>query len=92
MSRPTQQDEYKNIIVAGMWKTRNGHFNSVPIDAKNYDTIMKNLELGCKLILRMRTEESIARSQNPEKTPVAYLEIVPKSEAEAFASRGPKGL
>lgn len=78
-----------NIIITGLWKTKNGHYQSMPVDAKPYDTLQKVLELGGKFIIRNRTEEAIRGAKDPSKTPVAYLEFVPAAEVEAFKVRSP---
>ena len=76
-----------NVILAGMWKTRNGHFHTMSLDKNNLEKILANVAEGGRLLLRLRTEESIARAQNPEKAPVAYLEFITKEQDEQFKSR-----
>lgn len=81
-------NEYKgngNIIVAGLWQTRNGHYHSMPVDTKGYDALQAVFEQGGKFLIRKRTAESIQNSRNPETAPVAYLEFVPKAGVEEFA-------
>ncbi len=79
-----QNNASRNVIVAGLWKTRNGHYNTAPIDAKAYDTLQKCFEQGGKFLIRNRTPESIANAKNPETTPTAYLEFVPAEAVIEF--------
>lgn len=82
-----------NIIVAGLWKTRNGHFNTMTLDNRAIEALSA-AEVGGKFVIRLRTEEAISKAKNPETTPVAYLEFVTKEGVKEFeqskASR--KGL
>lgn len=83
--------EYKNIVIAGVWQTKNGHFNTMALDAKAFDKITGALETGGKFLIRKRSEESISKSANPDTTPPYYLEFVPASEVKAFeASKPPR--
>lgn len=88
--------DYKNVMVTGIWETKNGHFSSMPIDAKAYDTLTRALEQGGKFFIRKRSEESLAKSKNPEKAPKFYLEFMPSSVVKDFEAsrdhRGSKGL
>lgn len=80
-------DKNKNIVVAGLWKTRNGHYNSLPVDEKSFDTLKGVFSKGGKFLVRNRTAEAIANSRNPETAPVAYLEFVPKEAVEEFKAK-----
>ncbi len=83
----SEKQENRTIIVAGLWETRNGHFQSMPVDAKGYDILTRVFENGGKFLIRRRTEEAISRSANPQNAPVAYLEFVPKDAVEAFKAQ-----
>lgn len=86
--------EYKNVVVTGVWPTKNGHFNTMPLDAKSSETLTKAFEMGGKFLIRKRSEESMAKSPNPDKAPPYYLEFVPKSVVDEYnAQKGySKGL
>lgn len=94
MSNETPRDNAnQNVIVAGLWQSRNGHYHTLPIDAKGYDTLQKVFEHGGKFLIRKRTAEAIKNSKDPMKAPVAYLEFVPKEAVDAFNNRPqPQGL
>ncbi len=77
-------EQNKTIIVAGLWKTSNGHYNSMPVDAKAYDALVAAFEQGGKFLIRNRTEAAIQGSKNPDTTPVAYLEFVPAQSVAEF--------
>lgn len=78
--------EYKNVIVAGVWATKNGHFSTMPLDEKALKTLADNAETGGKFLIRKRSEASIAKAQNPETTPQYYLEFVPAEEVKKFTA------
>lgn len=78
-------NDYPNIIVCGVYETRNGHYNTLPIDAKAYDTIQRVLEQGGKFLIRKRSQESMDKAKNPNTTPTHYLEFVPAAEVERFS-------
>jgi hypothetical protein len=85
--------DYKNIVIAGVWETKNGHLNTMPIDAKTFDKLSSVAEIGGKFLIRRRSDASIAGAANPETTPKYYLEFVPASEVKAFsASNKPQGI
>lgn len=77
----------KNVVVAGMWQSRNGHYHSLPVDAKGYDILQACFEQGGKFLIRKRTAEAIQNSRDPSKAPVAYLEFVPKAQVEEFNAK-----
>lgn len=80
-----------NIVLAGLWKTRNGHYASMTYDERNVETALANIHKGGKIIVRLRTPEAMERSNNPN-APVAYLEFVPKEKVEEFKNSRPEGL
>lgn len=84
MSYDNNDNKNKNVIVAGLWQSRNGHYHTLPVDAKAFDTLQKVLEHGGKFLIRKRTAEAIQNSRDPAKAPVAYLEFVPKEAVEEF--------
>lgn len=80
----SKDNGYKNVMIAGVWQTKNGHFNTKPLDAKAFDALQDVLEHGGKFLIRKRSEESMAKAANPETTPPYYLEFVPASEVIAY--------
>lgn len=89
------EKEYPNIVIAGVWPTKGGHFNTLPIDARTVEAL-QNVGPGGKFFIRKRSEKSVAESRNPSSAPLYYLEYVPKSAVDEYnASKGvqtPQGL
>jgi hypothetical protein len=73
-------DPSRNEILVSLWKTRNGHYKTMPVDAKGIEKLQA-VKPGDTLIIRNRTPEAIASSKNPETTPTAYLERVPSEDS-----------
>lgn len=80
----SEDKKYNNVIITGIWPTRNGHFNTMALDARAFDKLTQVAEIGGKLLIRKRTEESISKAKNPETAAPYYLEFVPKSEVDAY--------
>lgn len=78
-----EKREYPNKIVAGAWATRNGSINTMPLDERAVEAL-KNAHVGGKILVRKRSEQSIADAKNPETTPQYYIEFVPADEVVAF--------
>lgn len=85
-----RKTEYKNILISGVWETKNGHFHTKPLDARGFDALSSVLEQGGKFLIRRRSERSIAEAKDPERTPPFYLEFVPASEVKEYEERNPK--
>lgn len=77
-------NEYKNVLVAGVWPTKNGNYSTMALDAKAFDTLSRAAEMGGKILIRKRSEQSMAQSKNPDATPPYFLEIIPASEVKKF--------
>lgn len=93
----SNNSEYKNVLITGVWETKNGHFNTMPIDSKSYDSLTRAFEQGGKFLIRRRTQESLSKAKNPDKTPPYYLEFVPASVVQEYEDKqkdvkGTKGL
>lgn len=82
--------EYKNVVITGVWETRNGHFNTMPLDAKAMEALTRAAEMGGKFLIRKRSQESMAKAKNPDKAAPFYLEFVPASEVQAYQASRPK--
>jgi hypothetical protein len=89
-----------NITICALWKTSNGHYSSVELDVATtpgYEdaaskAVQKALEKGIKggkFLIRMRTQSTINKSNDPTKAPTAYLEFVPEEEVAAFKANKP---
>lgn len=91
------KDKYPNVVVTGVWDTKNGHFNTMPLDQRAIDVLREIMEIGGKILVRKRSRESIAGAKDPTRTPPYYLEFVPATAVKDFeANRGknkePSGL
>jgi len=77
-------DEIKkdyNPTLVGLYETKIGHW-SLPIDSKGYDAFMKNIENGCRVVVKMN------RNRKHDKSPHAFLEVIPAAKvAEMDAAR-----
>ncbi len=82
-----ERSENKNVIVAGLWLSRNGHYQSMPVDDKGHTALTACLEKGGKFLIRKRTAEAIQNSKDPSRAPVAYLEFVPKESVDEFNAK-----
>lgn len=85
----SDRKEYKNEVVTGLWGTKGKHLKSMSVDAKSFDNLQK-IGVGDQLFIRFRTEDAIANSDNPDTTPIAYFERIPKEEVEAYKAANPK--
>lgn len=89
------QNEYKNIIVASLFKTKNGSYQSMPADDRTSENLEKAFEKGGKFFVRLRSQEAMSKARveaeekgKPEySVPVAYLEFIPRTEVEAYNSK-----
>lgn len=78
------EKEYKNITITGVWSTKNGHFSSMPLDARAFDLLTRSLEQGGRLFIRKRSEASMSKSKDPSKSPPYYLEFMPAEVVAEF--------
>ena len=69
-----KKPEY-NPTLAMLYETKVGYW-SLPIDTKNYDAIMKHVEQGARLVVKR------AKTRKTDKSPHAYLEIIPAAKVK----------
>lgn len=74
-----------NATIAGAYKTKVG-FWSLDINAETYEAIQK-IELGGRLVLTVRTEESKAKAKDPSKAFDAFFNYMTPEEVTAWKSR-----
>ncbi len=86
----SERSDYPNIVVAGVWPTKNGHFNTAAIDTQAFEKLSQYAEVGGKFLIRKRSEASMSKSRNPEQAPPYYLEFVPAAEVEKFKANKPQ--
>lgn len=87
MSEQTEQPKKEfNPTLAMLYNMKNGSW-SLPITSKEYDAIMKHVELGGRLVIKPNNYK------RNDKSPDHYLEFIPKAklqEREAFRNNNTK--
>ena len=73
--------KFKNTTIVPLWKSQYGGFCSNKISAEAFDAL-QTVEEGGLFVIKVLKDES---RKDPEKSPHAYLEFVPKS---ALGSKG----
>lgn len=66
-----------NPTLSRAYEMKRGYW-STPLTTEDYDTIMKNVEVGGRLVLK------INQHRTSDKSPDAYFEYVPASEVKAM--------
>lgn len=66
-----------NPTIAPFYEMKTGYW-SIPLDGEAYDRIMKHVERGVRLVLR------IAKTRPKDTSPHAYLEVISAEKALAF--------
>lgn len=77
MSDQTGQPKKEyNPTLGLLYNIKNGMW-TLPIQPREYDSIMKHVELGGRIVVK------INQYKTGEKSPDAYLEFIPKAKLEA---------